>query len=170
MNLADTLIACTRLAIDEPALDVRWIDQTSAWLDDERNVTIRSLGWRGLGVDDVRLTTEGSVDVRETVHGVRVFRAQFLIGTTNHDPESDAPAIADRIRAGFHRSDVGALLESANLAAPAWDPVVSAPMRGDNANTRSVAVLEGRFNASRTLRGALIPAIVAARTPVRVLP
>lgn len=169
--LSDTLIEATRLALSSPGLDVRILDRTSRWVSDAANVSIRVLGIRRLGVDEARIADDGdpSGDLRETIHGVRVLRLQFMIDGANQDLGEASEDLADRLVAGLERSDVRALLEGANLSAATCGPVLTAPARGDSADVRSVALVEVAFNTSREVRGDLVAWIETAPVSSGVL-
>jgi hypothetical protein len=164
--LSDTLIEATRLALSSPGLDVRILDRTSRWVSDAANVSIRVLGIRRLGIDEARvrdgLDGDPAGDLRETIHGVRVLRLQFMIDGANQDLGEASEDLADRLVAGLERSDVRALLESANLSSATCGPVLTAPARGDSADVRSVALVEVAFNTSREVRGDLVAWIETA--------
>ena len=170
MDLADTLITSVRLALDMPDLDVRILDRSSARVSDSLSISLRVLGWSRIGVDERRHTIETSETadpdrLRETIHGARVLRVQIIVDGTTHALEDSSEAIADRLVAGFSRDDVGELLDAANLASPTCGPVDSANARGDNADTRSIAVFLASFNTSRRVSGGLVEWVASTTRP-----
>lgn len=164
MSLSGALIEAVRLAVSDPSLDVRIADRTSRWVSDVANVSIRALGFRRIGIDESRVRDDGdpSGNLRETIHGVRVVRLQIVVDGDTHDLGLASEDLADQIVAGLERSDVRALLEAENLSAATCGPVLTAPVRGDAGDTRSVAIFDLAFNTSRDVRGDLVAWIETA--------
>ena len=167
MTLDETLIACVKLAANLPDLDVRIVNRGDAWRADEASVTIRKSGIVPSGVDEKRLTSEDDY-LRETIHGVRVVRVELVFDTYSHESNQSAEDLADYVIGGFHRTEIGDLLDAVSLARPAFGDVRSVPARSTNSDLRSVAIVEARFNASRIVKGGLFDPIESI-VPVVVL-
>lgn len=156
MPLDTALIASVRLILDDPEYDVTWQDRRTGWRDAGGHVSILPLSVLPRGVDEKRVdATTG----QERIYGVRNVRVQVTCETDDQDPGSDAMDLAETLAAGFHRTDVEALLDAADLGGVVCQPrrVVNYPDK--HGDQRSAAVFEVWLNTHRTHLGAILDTV-----------
>jgi hypothetical protein len=171
--LDDALIAAVRLAAGVPTLDVRIENRAGGWRSDDASIQIRNGGIRRVGIDERRFV-EVEVDsvrfLREEIHGNRVVTIALFFDTNQHDSVFSSEELADTVIAGFHRSDVGAILDAVNLARPECSEVRTVPTKSTNGDVRSISIVDARFHTSRKVTGALYDPIESVSSSVVLVP
>lgn len=152
------MIAAVRAAVADPAADVYWRDGSSAY----RAATSYGLSYvsrtaRGKDVRSLGTVTAGSAP--ETVRGNRVLVIQVTVDAPSQGAADEA---ADVVKAGLRSSAAEALFNGANVSAARPGFIRSIPYRDAHGDTRSCAVLEVNFNATRKVVVGRVPILAAA--------
>lgn len=153
--IEDAIVDAVRLASGIEDLDVRINDRSSRWYEDRANVSIQATAIRRIGSDESRRRAEGS-EYREVIHGVRVLRLQVRVDGVSHVIGETSGDLADSIIAGLEREDVRQILSGANLSRARCGTVSIVGAPGDNGDTRSLAIFDLEFNASREIVGSVL--------------
>lgn len=155
MPLDTALIASVRLILDDETYDVTWQDRRTGWRDAGGHVSILPLSVLRRGVDERRVDADG----QERIYGVRNVRVQVTCETDDQDVGADAMDLAETLAAGFHRTDVEALLDAADLGGVAVQPTRIVNYPDAHGDQRSAAVFEVWLNTHRTHLGAVLDTI-----------
>lgn len=158
MTAQEAVIQCVRLILNDPSADVRWYDRASTWVNDSAHIEITVLSIPRVGVDEPRHVAEG-LNLRETIYGNRTLKLQLVCNTNDGDFLDSGPELADRIVAGFMRSDVEAVLQGAHLGVPRSVPVRTINAPDAHGDIRAIGAVELWFPWSRADRAGLLNTI-----------
>lgn len=160
------LIAAVRVALSEPEADVYWRDGSSAY-HTETSYALSHVSRTSRGKDVRSLGTVTAGSAPETVRGNRVLVVQVTVDAPTQGAADEA---ADVVKAGICSTAAESLLNAANVSAARPGGVRSIPYKDAHGDTRSAAVLEITFNATRSVVVGTVPILAQAEVSGEVDP